>query len=39
MWVFPALRTGIRSFCEMKTGGPIELKPFINAMQNFFEKI
>ena len=39
MWVYPAMRTGMQSFCEIRSGGPEELKPFINALQGFFSKI
>ena len=39
IWVFPTLRVEIRSFCDIRNGGPIELKPLINALQDFFTKI
>ena len=39
IWAYPVLRTGMQSFCEMRDGGPRELKPFINALQDFFSKI
>jgi len=38
LWAFPALRAGILSFCDEKERGPAELKPFINALQDFFTK-
>ena len=39
IWVYPSLRTGMQSFCEMRDGGPLELKPFINALQDFYNKV
>ena len=39
IWVFPALRVDIQSFCEMRNGGPIEVKPLINALQDFYQNV
>ena len=39
MWVFPTLRIDIQSFIDQKSGGPEQLKPLINSIQEFFESI
>lgn len=39
IWVFPALRVDIQSFCDLRNGGPIELKPLINSLQDFYQNI
>ena len=36
IWVFPTLRVDIQSFCDLRTGGPKEIKPLINALQDFY---
>ena len=36
LWVFPTVRTNIVAFCDQRDGGPPELKPLINAIQDFF---
>ena len=39
IWVFPTMRTNMSSFCDLRSGGPEELKPFINALQDFFSNV
>ena len=36
LWVFPAVRMNMVAFCDLRNGGPAELKPLINAIQDFY---
>ena len=35
-WVIPSLRSNLREFCELREGGPQEMAPLINSLQDFF---
>ena len=39
MWAFPAVRMDIQTFGDQRNGGPEEIKPLINAIQDFFQTI
>ena len=38
LWVFPAVRMNMVTFCDLREGGPPELKPLINAIQDFYRE-
>lgn len=38
LWVFPTVRMNIVAFCDMRTNGPPQLKPLINAIQDFYQQ-
>ena len=37
LWVCPVVRMNMVAFCEQRSGGPPELQPLVNAMQDFFQ--